>query len=131
MDSGQALAAVLSPPEPSRCCLCVHTLLMEGCLPSCLSQLAWLGEESRAAQGTVTHGKESMEGNARSSVIELLRRGLHSNRIQKSPKTDKALGVSPALHSSLCIFLSSDLSTGLQQKESEDALSSSFSELYL
>lgn len=63
--SDQTLAAVVSPPEPSRRCLCVRTLLMEGRLPSSLSQLAWLGEESRAAQETVTHGKGSMGGNSK------------------------------------------------------------------
>lgn len=63
--SDQTLAAVLSPREPSRRCLCVCTLLMEGCLPSSLSQLAWLGEESRAAQETVTYGKGSMGGNSK------------------------------------------------------------------
>jgi len=102
-DCTRTLFAVLPPPEPSQHHPCLYVLLMEELLPSSLSQLAWLGKESRAVRETVTWSKEHVEGNRRTSVVKPLSRGLSSSWIQNSPKW----------HSSLCTFL---VSVGLQQK---------------
>lgn len=123
--SDQMLAAVLSPREPSRRCLCVCTLLMEGCLPSSLSQLAWLGEESRAAQETVTHGKESMGGNARAVCYAGACTALGSRRALRLTKLWVFLQL--FIHH----FVFSSPHKHRSATESEDALSSSFAELCL
>lgn len=110
---------VPSRAQPTQPLSLRHMLLTEEFLPSSLSQLAWLGEESRAVREAVTCRKEHVEGNIRTSVIKLLlRRGLHSSGIQNSPKW----------RSSLYTLL---IRVGLQQKESEDALSSTFWEVCL
>lgn len=109
---------VSSRAQPTQPLSLRHMLLTEEFLPSSLSQLSWLGEESRAVCEAITCRKEHVQVNIRTSVIKLLCRGSHSSGIQNSPKW----------RSSLYTLL---ISIGLQQKESEDALSSTFREVCL
>lgn len=78
-------SAVSSRAQPALPLSLRHTLLTEEFLPSSLSQLAWLAEESRAVREMVTCRKEHVEGNVRTSVTKPLCRGLQQQLDPEQP----------------------------------------------